>query len=86
MSQTLVQYLLLVAVVYKAVLQLRGKKERNPACWCMDTDDPDKATGQEERKSIQGQKQSSSTRDVKCKGFQGKAEVNFLTHAATEKT
>lgn len=69
---------MLVAVVYKAVLQLRGKKEiQKPSLLVHGHSCPDKATGSEERKSVQGRKQSSSTRDVKFKGFWGKAEVNF---------
>lgn len=36
LSQAFIQYLLLVALVDKALLQLREKKGyRNPACWCM---------------------------------------------------
>lgn len=43
----------------------------------MDTDGCTRARGWEEGKGIQGRKQHSSTRDVKHKGFQGRAEVNF---------
>lgn len=75
LSQALVQYLLLVAVVCKAVLQLRGKKEiQKPSLLCLHTDDPDNEQARREkvfREKIRAAEQ------VNCKGFQGKAEVNF---------
>jgi len=81
LSQAQVQhsykYLLLMAVTYKAALWLRTKQYRNSACWSMAAGDLSRARGWEERKGIWGRKQWSSTRDVKHKGFQGKAEVSF---------
>lgn len=43
----------------------------------MDKDDPSRARDWEEGKGIRGRKQCGSTRDVKHKGFWGKAEVSF---------
>lgn len=78
LSQALVQYLLLVAVVYKTVFQLRGKKEiQKPSLLVHGHRQPWQGNrlGGEEKYS--GKKAEQQHTDVKCKGFWGKAEVNF---------
>lgn len=75
LSQALVQYLLLVAVVYKAVLQLSGKKDTETQPAGASPLQGNRLGGEE--KYTEGRKQSISTGDVKCKGFRGMAEVNF---------
>lgn len=75
--QHLYKYLLFTAATYKTVLQL--KDDRNAACWSLATDDSSRARGWEEGKGIWGRMECSSTRDLKHKGFQEKAE-NFFRH------